>query len=76
MSKPFSLNLNDFAKGAIVVVIVAFLGGLQQMLTAHGLDFANYDWSLIANLALTAGVGYLSKNFLQDSDGKVLGRVG
>lgn len=76
MSKPFSLNSADFAKGVVVVVIVAVLGGLQQMLISHGLDFANYDFALIANLALTAGVGYLSKNFLQDSDGKVMGRVG
>ena len=74
-SKPFSLNLNDAAKAMIVAVLVAVIGGLQQMLTAHGLDIGSYDWGLIMNLALSAGAGYLTKNFLSDSDGKVLGKI-
>jgi hypothetical protein len=76
MSKPLSLNAKDFAKGAVVIVIAAILGGLQQMVTAHGLDFPSYDWSLILQVACTAFLAYLSKNFLSDEDGRVMGRIG
>lgn len=76
LSQLFSLNTSDVTKGIALAVITAILGALQQMLTAHGFDFASYNWSLILQLALTAGVGYLTKNFLSDSQGKVLGRIG
>lgn len=71
----FKLNLQDLAKGLVVAVIAVVLGALQQMVTAHGFDFASYDWQSIINLAITAGGAYLGKN-LFSSDGKVLGRIG
>jgi hypothetical protein len=75
-SKPFSLNSSDFAKGGVVVVIAAVLAGLQQMLTAHGLDFQNYDWGWIANCAVIAIVAYLTKNFSSNEAGQVMTPVG
>ena len=79
MSKPFSWNSSDWTKALIVAVLVAVIGGIQQMLTAHGLDFASYDWRLILNLALSAGAGYLTKNFISSEDGKIhtpVGKIG
>lgn len=78
-SKPFSLNLNDAAKAAVVAFLVALIGGLQQMLTTHGFDFAAYDWAFILNLGISAGTAYLVKNFFSDSNGQIstpFGRIG
>lgn len=71
MSKPFSLNINDAAKAVVVVVLVAVIGGIQQMLTKHGLDFGAYDWGFILNLAISAGGAYLTKNFFESEDGSI-----
>ena len=75
-SNLFSLNSSDFAKGAALAVIVAVLGGAQQLFLVHGFDFASYDYGTIVNLAVTAFVAYLSKNFVSDNTGAVLGRYG
>lgn len=76
MSQMFTLNASDFAKGVALAVIVAVLGAIEQALTAHGFDFGAYNWAGIANVAIVAFVGYLTKNFVSDSTGKVLGRIG
>ncbi len=54
----YSLSKNDFLKGLVLVVITVVLGMLQQAITAHGADFASYDWSGIGQTAITAGIGY------------------
>ena len=71
----FRLNMQDLVRGVVVAVVAVILGGLQQSLTTHGLDFASYDWGSMLNMALVAGGAYLSKNLLSDSDGKVLGKI-
>jgi len=70
------LNSNDFVRGIIVAVLGAVLAVFQQMLTEHGVDFASYDWGMIFNVAITAGLAYVSKNWLSDEEGKVLGKMG
>lgn len=75
MSSLFKLNVQDLVKGLIVAVAAVVLGALQQMVTAHGLDFASYDWNSILNVAITAGGAYLTKN-LFSSEGKLFGRIG
>lgn len=75
-SKFLKLNTSDFVKGFVVAVLVVVFGAVQQSLTVHGLDFINYDWSSIIDLAVKAAGAYLVKNFLSTSDGKVLGRIG
>ena len=72
----FSLGSADFLKGAALAVIVAFLGAIEQGLTAHGFSFGSYDWAMITNVAITAFVGYLGKNFVSDTNGKVFGKIG
>lgn len=72
----FRLNLQDLVKGIATAVLAAVLGGLQQLVSAHGFDFSHYDWNLIGTLAMGAFTGYLSKNFLSDESGKVLGKIG
>ena len=75
ISKLFNLNSNDFIKGVVVAFMAAILGGLQQALTAHGVDVAAYDWGFIFNLGVTAGLGYLTKNWMTDSSGKIFGAI-
>lgn len=69
------LGVSDLAKGLSVAVIAVVLGSLSEGMTAHGFDFASYDWSSILDLAWkTAGV-YLTKNLLTTQDSKILGVV-
>jgi hypothetical protein len=69
------LNVHDVVKGLSLAVIIVVVGAIQQMLTAHGLDFASYDWGGILDLAWKAAIAYLAKNFLSDSNGLVLGKI-
>lgn len=73
MSDFLRLGTSDLYKGVIVAVLAVVLGALQQAVTAHGLDFATYDWGSIFQLAITAGVAYLGKNFATNQDGKFFG---
>lgn len=75
MSSFFRLNSADFIKGLVVAVLGAVLASAQQMLTGHGLEFAAWDWSLIFDVAVTAGGSYLSKNLFTTADGRFLGAV-
>jgi len=74
--KMFTINTSDIAKGVALAVITAVISSIQQMLTAHGFDFASYDWSLIGQVAVTAGLGYVVKNYLSDENGKIFGKIG
>lgn len=75
-SKLFTLNYKDFAKGLALAVIAVVIGALQQALTAHGFDFASYDWSGIIKLSIEAGLSYLIKNYFSNEQGQVFGRIG
>lgn len=75
-SSMFKLNTADFAKGLALAVIVVVFGAVQQGLTAHGFDFAAYDWAGIGKIAVVTAVSYITKNFFSTQDGKVFGRIG
>lgn len=75
-STMFTLNIQDLAKGITVAVIAVILGGLQQAITAHGIDFGSYDWNGILTIAITAAISYLGKNLISDKNGAVLGKFG
>ncbi len=72
-SKLLTLEKSDWWKGLYVAVIVVVLGTLQQMVTAHGVNFADYEWHTILDVAWKAGGAYLLKNLLSDEQGKPLG---
>ena len=75
-SKFFTLDTADLAKGLVVAVLAALLTAIAQALTAHGFDFASYDWELILNVSLGAGGSYISKNLLTADNGKFMGTIG
>jgi len=70
MNKSLFLKLNqaDFLKSGIVVVIVAVLAFVQTLLESKGFNISAADLSQLVQIALTAGVGYLAKNLLSNSD--------
>jgi len=72
----FTINSSDLVKGLSLAVITAVIGAIQQALTNYGFDFASYDWGTIGQIAVTAGLGYIVKNYLSDENGKVFGRIG
>lgn len=78
-SKLFSLTSNDFVKGLVLAVITVVLGAIQQGLTAHGVDFASYNWGAIGDMALSAGIAYLIKNYFSNANGQIvtpMGKIG
>lgn len=79
-SSLFSLNSKDFAKGLITAIFSAVIIAIYQIVTTVGFDLFSVDWNLILHTVINTGVAaflaYLSKNFLSDNEGKVLGRVG
>lgn len=72
-SKLFSLQLNDVEKAMIMAVLTPVAGYIGQCLQAGatGGSFA-ISWSMVWHFALTGFVGYLTKNFLTNSQGKFL----
>ena len=79
-SELFKLNQNDFIKGAINAVFGGVAVAIGAVVLSSGFDVFQADWVAIAKIAVNAGLGafagYLSKNFLSDSQGRVLGRIG
>ena len=69
-SKLFTLSSNDFLKGLIVAVLAAVVTALGHALNAPAFDFVTYDWGTLVTVGLTAGLSYLSKNFLTTESGK------
>lgn len=68
-SKLFTLNLNDFAKGLVVVVLTAAITALYQSYSTIPLKI---DWGMILNTSVFAGLGYILKQIGTNSKGKIL----
>lgn len=73
MSKFLNLNANDLLKGVVVTIIAILTRGIYQI-TDSGSVPTTDQLSAIGWAALTAGVSYLLKNFLTNSNGDFLTR--
>jgi len=70
MKSPFlNLDTKDFLKGLLLVVLTSVITIIQESLNQGSLSF---DWKAIGTTALTAGLAYMLKNLLSNSDGKFL----
>lgn len=67
----FRLNFRDLSKGLVLAVISAVVAYFTSPESLN-----SPDWNYILKIALIAGFSYISKNFISDSDGRVLGRIG
>jgi branched-subunit amino acid transport protein len=66
-----NLNLRDLLKGAIVAVLTAVFATLTALLETGKL-FEKSSLPLIGAAALTAFLGYLTKNLFTNSQGQIL----
>ena len=69
-SKFLNLNLKDLGKGLLTAVIVAVITYLYEVLGTGNLT--SIDWKTVGITALIAGVGYLFKNLVTNSEGQPL----
>lgn len=72
----FSLSKNDFLKGLVVFVLAAVFTYLAQLFNVAGFSFTGIDWGQIGQIALMAGISYLAKNLVTNSNGQVFGFIG
>ncbi|MFA5158619.1 MAG: hypothetical protein WC451_05555 [Patescibacteria group bacterium] len=66
-SKFLRVNFRDIAKGILTSIIGAVITGGYQAIESGNLDFKS-----IAISAGIAGLSYVGKNVLENSDGKLL----
>lgn len=74
-SNMFRLNALDFIKGFVVAVLAAVITALAAAMNIPGFDFVTFDWSSLLSVGVSAGIGYLSKNFLSDEEGRFGGAL-
>lgn len=65
------LKSADFWKGLIVAILSAAVTSLGAAISA-ATDFASFNWQLVVLSAAGGFVGYISKNFLSNSNGELL----
>lgn len=68
-SKLFRLNLNDFLKGLLVVVLTAIVSTLYQNFISVP---PKIDWQMVLNNSILAGLGYILKQIGTNSRGNIL----
>lgn len=73
-SKLFRLDSRDMLKGLVVAVLGAVLASMQVLLSEKGLDWTPQDLTQIVQVAVTALVAYLAKNFVSDENDRLGGR--
>jgi len=77
-SEMLRLNLGDLARGGFTAVVAALVITLYGVVIQEGFDLFATDWGQIGasalNAAFAAFIGYVGKNLMTDSSGKVLGR--
>jgi cell shape-determining protein MreD len=69
----FKIGWADLGKGVLVAVLTAVVMYLQPLLGNTGFTFAQLNWPVVLNVAITAGVGYILKQFLTSSQGNIAG---
>lgn len=79
MSEMFKLKINDLMKGAITAAITAVVAMVYVIFQTPDFNLFSADWMSIGkevfNAAFLAFVGYLGKNLITDSEGKVGGVI-
>ena len=79
MSSPMMwLGKSDFIKGAVSAAFAAVFLSLYSIVSQEGFDLFAVDYVVVGKMAFNAAcaafVGYLGKNLMTDSNGKVFGK--
>ena len=76
-SDMFKLDWRDVGKGVAVAVFSGAALALYSLVSQDGFDIFAVDWNIVFHLAVNGAVGgfvgYLTKNFFSDSQGKLGG---
>jgi hypothetical protein len=67
-SKLFKLNLNDFTKGLVIVLLTASISTLYQSYTQVP---PSINWQTVLNNSIMAGLAYILKQVGTNSKGEV-----
>jgi glucan phosphoethanolaminetransferase (alkaline phosphatase superfamily) len=67
----FKLNLRDAVNGFLIAFLTAFISGVVSALNS-GLFPSIAELKAFALIGITAGVSYITKNFLSNSKGELL----
>jgi len=68
------LDWKDFLKGLLVTVITSIIVGIQQAIQAGTFPTTWAQWSVILIASFSAGLAYLLKNLLTNSEEKVFNK--
>lgn len=68
----FSIGAKDLIKSVVMAVLSAVAAGLYNSINNNALPENWQDWKTILLSGFGAGLAYLMKNFLTNSDGKFL----
>lgn len=71
MSKFLNLNWSDFAKGLTVAVLTAVVAGVGDIIKTGAIP-TFIQMKIIGLAAVSAGVAYILKNLLTNSEGQFL----
>jgi len=66
----FSIGWNDFGKGILIAILTVVLSSVYTLLQAGTLP-TGADLAKIGIAALSAGIGYIIKNFFTNSENKL-----
>lgn len=66
-----TLKSRDFWKGLIMAILTAILTASYQLFSTST-DFKTMNWQFIGVSAGAAFIGYITKNFLTNSNGQIL----
>ena len=66
------LSLKDLVKGFILAVLTVLVTYIGQCLQAESFPMDAHTWILELKIALGAGIGYVMKNWLTNSDDQFL----
>lgn len=69
MSSYLSLNSVDYIKGLLMAVLTAVITVVYTSIQEGAVVF---NWKVIAMSALSAALAYITKNFLTNSENKIL----
>jgi hypothetical protein len=70
-SKFLTLDKRDFTEGLIIVILCTFITGFYQLIANGGL----INWETVKPVviaAIGAGISYLTKNLLSNSNGQFM----
>lgn len=75
MSSIFQLSTRDLLKGLVVAVFTSVFTLLSSIIQNNGFALSQQDWKLVAAMAVTSALGYLTKQFVTDENGKIGGKL-